>query len=340
MGNKMHSKKMKIISFNVLHIGDFVLTTSAIAILKKTFPDFEITVVAPKTVKTLCENNPVIDKMVYCPYPEYNFKSQLKRVFWFILNYPKLFFNRYDLCLILDSSRLSIMFAKALFIKNIVGIDKNLTGVNVKKDLKKYYDGSLHPINRSQTIVKSHFGIYNNALPLLPDYLKYEQETQKLIRDKSNINIALCLKGAGAKRGKGSQYGIDTEWNRDNFAQTIKLIKSKFYNTDFYIVGSKNDVNYAKELAKQERVENLCSKTTLIQLMAFLNNVDLLISVDTGTAHLAANTKTNIIVLKQNSAFTTPVSDRLTVIAADRVNLITPQMVFNAVDKFLTSYLK
>jgi len=336
----MHIKKMKIISFNVLHIGDFVLTTSAIAILKKTFPDFEITIVAPKTVKTLCENNPVIDKMVYCPYPEYNFKSQLKRVFWFILNYPKLFFNYYDLCLILDSSRLSIMFAKTLFIKNISGIDKNLIGVNVKEDLKKYYDGSLHPINRSQTIVKAHFGVYNNALPVLPDYLKYEQEMLKLIKVKNNINIALCLKGARAKRGKSSQYGIDSEWNVINFAQTIKLVKSKFYNADFYIVGSKDDTDYAQELAKQESVENLCSKTTLIQLMAFLNNVDLLISVDTGTTHLAANTKTNIIILKPSFYFTAPVSHRLRIIEADKINLITPQMVFNTVDKFLTSYLK
>jgi ADP-heptose:LPS heptosyltransferase len=331
---------MKIISFNVLHIGDFVLTTSSIAILKKTFPDFEITVVAPKTVKTLCENNPIIDKMVYCPYPEYNFKIQLKRIFWFILNYPKLFFNHYDLCLILDSSRLSIMFAKALFIKNIAGIDKNLTGVNVKEDLKKYYDGSLHPINRSQTIVKAHFRIYNNALPVLTDYLKYEQEMQKLIKYKNNINIALCLKGAEEKRGKSSQYGIDSEWSRDNFVQTIKLIKSKFYNTDFYIVGSKDNIEYAQELAKQERIENLCSKTTLVQLMAFLNNIDLLISVDTGTTHLAANTKTNIIVLKPNSDFIAPVSHRLKIIEADKINLITPQIVFNAVDKFLTNYLK
>jgi ADP-heptose:LPS heptosyltransferase len=149
-------------------------------------------------------------------------------------------------------------------------------------------------------------------LPVLPDYLKYEQEMQKLIKYKNNINIALCLKGSGEKKGKGSQYGIDTEWNRDNFAQTIKLIKSKFYNADFYIVGSKDNAEYAQELAKQERIENLCSKTTLVQLMAFLNNVDLLISVDTGTTYLAAN----------------------------KINLITPQMVFNAVDKFLTSYLK
>jgi ADP-heptose:LPS heptosyltransferase len=169
------------------------------------------------------------------------------------------------------------MFAKALFIKNIAGIDKNLTGVNVKQDLKKYYDDSLHPINRSQTIVKSHFRIYNNALPVLPNYLKYEQEMQKLIKEKNNITITLCLKGNRAKRGKSSQYGIDSEWNRDNFAQMIKLVKSKFYNADFYIVGSKDDAEYAQELAKQESVENLCSKTILIQLMAFLNNVDLLI---------------------------------------------------------------
>jgi ADP-heptose:LPS heptosyltransferase len=66
----------------------------------------------------------------------------------------------------------------------------------------------------------------------------------------------------------------------------------------------------------------------------------LFISVDTGTTHLAANTKTNIIILKPSFYFIAPVSHRLRIIEANKINLITLKMVFNAVDKFLTSYLK
>ncbi|MCL2144995.1 MAG: glycosyltransferase family 9 protein [Endomicrobia bacterium] len=330
------TKKLKILTTNVLHIGDFILTTSALAILKKTYPDSEITVIAPKSVQKLVENNPVIDNVHYCPYPEYNFKSQIKRLFWIIFNWPALFFKRYDYCVILDSSRLSIITAKLLFVK-IYGIDKNFSGLNISPEIQKYY-GILHNINRSQMIIKSAFGIYNNALPVSPDYLPYVKKTERLIKDKKKTNIALCLRGAGDKRGAGSEYGIHSQWALDNFIKTINIISENRDDIDFYIVGVKNDYEYAEKAvlaAAKKNVANLCGKTSVLELIAFISSVSLLISVDTGTTHCAALTKTHIIVLRPDADYIAPVTPRLTEISGEKLSLVTPEIVSGAANKIL-----
>lgn len=59
---------------------------------------------------------------------------------------------------------------------------------------------------------------------------------------------------------------------------------------------------------------NLCGKTSLLELKEFLNKMDILISCDTGTVHIAATTKTNILALYGSMFYTTcmPVSHRAT----------------------------
>jgi heptosyltransferase-2 len=330
------TKKLKILTTNVLHIGDFILTTSALAILKKTYPDAEITVIAPKVVKTLAENNPVIDKVYCCTYPEYNLKSQLKRFLWIIVNWLRLFIKRYDCCIILDSSRLSIITAKMLFVKTY-GADKNLSGLNVSPELRKFY-GTLHNINRSQRVIKSAFGIYNNALPVIADYSSYDKNTEHLIKDKSKINIALCLRGAGDKRGADSDYGIHSQWDLNNFIKTVNMLSKGRNDIDFYVVGTKNDHGYAQNLvngAQNNNVTNLCGKTSLPELISFIGRTNLLISVDTGTAHCAALTKTSIIVLCPDRDYIPPVTSRLTEISAEKLSLVTAESVCEAARKIL-----
>lgn len=330
------TKKLKVLTTNVLHIGDFILTTSAIAILKKEYPDTEITVIAPKAVKELAENNPVIDRVIYCTYPEYNTKSQIKRLLWNIINWPRLFFKRYDLCLILDSSRLSILMSKFLFVKT-AGIDKNFYGVNVSPEMRKYY-GTVHNINRSQTIVRSHFGIYNNALPVIADFSKMKNKVSAFIKNPGKKNIALCLRGAGDKRGASSNYGTHSEWDIENFIKTVNLLSSERNDLDFYIVGTKNDADYAEKLVNSaiaENVTNLCGKTSLLELTAFISCVDLLISVDTGTTHCAALTKTPIIVLCPHKDYIAPVTPRLVEMSAKELSFLEHEAVCSAALKLL-----
>lgn len=101
--------------------------------------------------------------------------------------------------------------------------------------------------------------------------------------------VALCL---GGRR----KYKI---WNFKNFSIVIKHIIKK-YDFKIVILGTFSDVKYSlklKKLLPQEKLIDLTSKTSLIDILGILSNVKMLISNDTGIAHISAALKTKTMVL-------------------------------------------
>ena len=63
------NKQYKNILVNSLvNLGDVVLTTSAIALLKKAYPKAKITMLVRPVVREAVENNPVIDEVLIFDY--------------------------------------------------------------------------------------------------------------------------------------------------------------------------------------------------------------------------------------------------------------------------------
>ena len=52
----------------LVNLGDVVLTTSAIALLKKAYPQAKITMLVKPVVREAVENNPVIDEVIVFNY--------------------------------------------------------------------------------------------------------------------------------------------------------------------------------------------------------------------------------------------------------------------------------
>jgi ADP-heptose:LPS heptosyltransferase len=277
------------------HRGDFIWATSAFTILKKTYPGIKITVIAPYEVKELIVNNPVIDCVIYSPFSDNNVKSKIKKIIWILKITPKIFFKRFDLLLNFDSLKAAIFIAKIARIPHIIGGDLFFAGYNIISPLFKYYTGVIellkhqdyiHGIVDYQTIVKSYFGIFNSAMPVLPDSSKYTQNALNLIKDNSKLIVALCV------RGEKNSVNI---WGIENFKSVIEFLNNKFHSISFYIVGSKRDFSYAQEIVTKPNIYNICGKTSLLELKEFLQKIHLLISIDTGTIHMAAVADTNII---------------------------------------------
>ena len=82
------------------------------------------------------------------------------------------------------------------------------------------------------------------------------------------------------------------------FYKGIKFLNQK-YELNFYVVGSANDYDYAQNFIEQSNIDivNFCGKTNLPELGYLLKQSDLLLSVDTGTAHIAAAGETDTIVI-------------------------------------------
>ena len=57
-----------ILASALVNLGDVVLTTSALALIKKHFPDARITLMIKPVVREAVENNPVVDDVLVLDY--------------------------------------------------------------------------------------------------------------------------------------------------------------------------------------------------------------------------------------------------------------------------------
>jgi ADP-heptose:LPS heptosyltransferase len=290
------------------NIGDFVMATSALKLLRQFSKDSQITLITSIKVKDFVEKLSLADAIIYTDFSftKNTFRQRLDQITWFLKNSLKIRKEQFDDCIFLDHSR---FFAKAIplcvrgrGIKNLIGpstwwCGNNIINPNIKKLNKVVIlptnSDMLHMSERYQTIVRTYLGICNLAKPVLPKTNALTaKNTARLLSRTKKYALTFSLSGESIKRHK-KIYPAE---------YVIKIIDvlSKEFDVDFYIIGTKNCYNeaeYIKNKSTNITVHNLSGKTSLRELKSIFEQTDLLISVDTGTIHVAATTNINIIGL-------------------------------------------
>jgi len=307
------------------NIGDFVLATSALKLLRQGLPDTKITLITSIRVKGFIDgfnDNILIDKVIYTDFSftKSFLRQRLDQIYWFIKNYFKIKREAFDDCIFLDHSR---FFAKAIpltGIKNLIGPstwwcgnkipNPNITSLTMAVPLPENSDNT-HMAERYQTIIRCYINSCNLSMPVLP---KTQPETaekiSKLLNKTKKYAVTFSLRGDNIK-GNKKIYPV---------SHTVEIIKklSLQIEADYYMLGTKifyNDAEYIKSQIPDARIHNLCAKTSLTDLKSVFEQTDLLISVDTGTIHIAATTNTNIISLYgANDGNSFPVSHRAVIL--------------------------
>ena len=103
------------------------------------------------------------------------------------------------------------------------------------------------------------------------------------------INKDLSFTYIGIQMGAQEKYKM---WAVENFINLADKLSSEFSNIKFVLLGS---TNYEKKIADkftrsiqtQDNVMNLCGKSNIKELPIILNDLDLVLTNDTGTLHLA-----------------------------------------------------
>jgi lipopolysaccharide heptosyltransferase II len=94
--------------------------------------------------------------------------------------------------------------------------------------------------------------------------------------------IAICA---------GAEYGPAKRWLPERYAEVIVAV-GESTECRWQLVGTAKDRAVAEEIAARAeepgKIENLCGRTTLAELIATLRASDALLTNDTGTMHLAA----------------------------------------------------
>lgn len=282
-----------ILVYSLVNIGDVLLSTSAVALLRQAYGQAKITMMVRPEAADMLQDHPIIDEVLIFDYRGRDRRLSAQWSFW-----RELKARKFDLAISLDRKSRPALLCMLAGIPVRVGpdrvFDNNASWVTrlythvipISFDLSNHLQADTY-----QEIVRRFVGISGSAKPVLgritPEHEAKSHELLCTLPEK-DYKIALCIKGTFALKN----------WPRERFAELVNRLEKKF-NAAFYIVGAAGDRSYADDFITitDAAVTNFCGQTTLRGLAALLQKTDLLITVDTGGAHIAATTGIPMLVL-------------------------------------------
>lgn len=252
-------------------LGDTILSTPAIVSLRQSFPDIRITFMVNKKMFPLFEGFEYVDNFeLYSSglLSQIGIVKRLRRrkidtIFLFHSNGPE------DIFFSILSGAKNILKMTDNINHEFKDIFSNKANLDIRHDIEKKLD--LVRLFNPKKVFKRM---------LIPQHFYNNNSAFKKATDIVHIGIQL---------GAQDTYKM---WPVDNFVELVKKINEEFPKTKFIMLGS---TKYEKILTKEfiskfkqpNLIVNLCGKSSIQELPNILNDLDLLITNDTGTLHLA-----------------------------------------------------
>lgn len=297
---------MKIVVRGTNWVGDAVMTIPALRRLRRVFPDSEITLHTRSWARGIFEDADFIDNIL--PFePE---KSGFKTV----LAQAKIWREKkIDLAVILPNSFQSALIAKLGKAETRVGyaIDKRsflLTEALPVPVWKNERHEIFYYLNIVAEIEKRFFGeekVRENE----PSFELSVSPERKAEARRMLAENAVDLSKKIVAFAPGSTNSRAKRWQTESFAELNDQILSKL-NANVILIGSPDELNISLEIEEKSKIKPIIitGKTTLGEITAILSVCNLLVSNDTGSAHISAalGTKTLVIFGPTNPRTTQP----------------------------------
>jgi ADP-heptose:LPS heptosyltransferase len=250
-------------------IGDAVNTLPMIKSTKEKYPDSRITVITKKSLIPVYRQQ-FIDEVI---------TTDIKDIFRFLFS-PR----RYDLVFDLEP-HLNSSAVMAFY------IGKMRIGFSGQARSRTY--NHTVPFSKEKHIVMMYMdmlrfiGINKKINALVP--LSYSSKTQKdankiMIENSTQKNDYLI----GFCAGVGSMVK-EREWGKENYRRLAERLLKQKSNIKIILTGTKEDSHinqYIKD--NNPRIIDLSGQMNLETLFAFMKNIDIFVSNDTGPMHIAA----------------------------------------------------
>lgn len=280
-------KNILIIRFS--SIGDIVLTSPLLRILRKSFPDSNIDFLIRKEYSELVKFNPNVNNIIEFDTLEglrglYNIANQIKS-------------KRYDLVLDLHNnwrSNYIKYFSKAKFYTINKRVLKRFFLIKFKIDLFKEYISVVDKY--IETIKFLNVKNDNNGLDLFyPDNLSvnFHQKFKDLALENYNLLIGVAP----------SAKHYTKIWPAQKYIELLSNILQQF-NAFVFMFGSKNEADYINMITKaviehtnKNSILNMAGKLSLLETAAVLDRCNLMITNDTGLMHIAAARKRKVVAI-------------------------------------------
>lgn len=272
---------MKILVIRLSSLGDVILSTFALRLIRKKFPDAHIDFLVAKEYAQILHLNPHIRNVL-----EYDKNLPSTK---HLLNTLSLFNHfHYDIILDLQNNLRSRVFT--------LGKTERVFRFNKRR----LYKLSLVHLKRRKANFDYIPLLYKNTLPHLVDFddgLGLELWTPKdsngyvPFNRKQNLkNIQKIAIAPGAKH-------FTKRLPQKIAAQVVEQILDK-YDAKIFLIGGTEDFSYCNELVTDStKVFNLCGEFDVPGTGAFLDDCDIVISTDSAAVHIASARQIPTVVI-------------------------------------------
>ena len=293
-------KKAKILIIKLGAIGDVLMTTPALRLIKKKHPKNAIHYLVGKWSHQVLENNPLIDQMIVVEDVLFYERKLglLIKLFW------KLYQNRYECIYFFHRNKMLYLFFSLLRGKKVSFI-KWVSFLKIPLFLKDFFQDREHHIKEFLRLVDSaNFVKESKKL----DFFTSETSFNKSLKQ---IKTAYFSKKKEKKifinPGGGSNPGESVtvrRWPKEMYIDFIcnRLKKSFDEKEVFFLVGGKADESLCEEIKdfvlrqfSKGKIVNLCAKLSLNEFAFLVKEADVFLTGDTGGMHLGASMSIPII---------------------------------------------
>lgn len=287
----------KVLIYRIGNIGDTVCAIPAMRMLRKTFPEAHMTLLTSPGKRgmpgagELLEGADFLDEMIIYHHEEIsNWKGRLKLLLALRHKHFDLFVELPNDLGTFHTFVRDILFAKALGCRNAIGFQPS--PVVSSKRSQNPPSPPLHEIDRLLRVLEEEG--FGRAAPVfrLPIRRTDEEFAEDLLRLNGIGPDDLCVAlNPGAKRPAN-------RWAEENFIQVGRIL-TRHLGMKVCVLGGTDERSLAERVAEAvgECAISLAGKTTLLQAAALLRRCLLLVSNDTGTAHLAAAVATPVVAV-------------------------------------------
>lgn len=302
---------MKIVVRGTNWVGDAVMTIPALRELRRIFPDAYITLYTRAWTQGIFQDADFVDELLTFDREKSSFKT--------VLAQAKVWRKeKFDLAVLFPNSFESALLAKLGKVPNRFGYAKDgrsflLTNAVKIPAWKNTRHEVFYYLNLVAEIEKKYFGTST--------VLENEPRFELNVSEKRKAEAREFLKQNGVNLSKkiivfcaGSANSPAKRWETESFAKLGDKLKNNL-DAEVVLDGAKNEVEISQTVAAamQTKPIVLTGKTSLAKGAAILSVADLLVSNDTGAAHISAalGTKTLVIFGPTNPLTTQPLGSEI-----------------------------
>jgi heptosyltransferase-2 len=286
---------MKILVRGTNWIGDAVMTIPALRELRRVFPSAHITLQTGVWARGIFADADFIDEILTTEKSG----SKIRDVFAQAKIIKR---ENYDLAVLFPNSFESALVAKLGKISRRFGYAKDgraplLTDAVPVPEWKNERHEVFYYLNLVAEIEKRIVG----AETVLENEMRFDLT----VSDERKMRARQILSENGVDStklivalGVGSTNSRAKRWQAESYAQLNDKLQNEL-NADVVLVGAKDELDVSEQVfaSAEKKPTILTGKTDLAQAAAILSQVDLLVTNDTGPAHIAPAVGTKTIVI-------------------------------------------